>query len=181
MSAPDRAGPPPEGFFAAIARGCPAAAEAFARHYWPIAYRAASRLFPHHDAEDVASEAIRRVWLAAKTRGIAAENELSYVLGAVRNAGSDYLKKRRTMPAGDRPAAADVTEVVRVEVRLDVAAAIARLPDALRRTSELRHVLGQSYQQIATALGVPIGTVRSRLYEALEQLCGLLGSGEERP
>ena len=55
--------------------------------------------------------------------------------------------------------------------RLDgVRAAIARLPEPLRETIELRVSQDLSYQEISELLSVPIGTVRSRLHNAVEQL-----------
>ena len=44
--------------------------------------------------------------------------------------------------------------------------AIEALPDAARRTLELREIDGLSYAEIAKALGVPKGTVMSRLFYA---------------
>jgi len=48
--------------------------------------------------------------------------------------------------------------------------AIGGLPEAMRETLELRVGQDLSYAEIAVALGVPIGTVRSRLHSAIEQL-----------
>lgn len=59
--------------------------------------------------------------------------------------------------------------------RLDaMRTAIAGLPGALRETLELRVSQDLSYQEIASVLNVPIGTVRSRLHNAIEQLRGRL-------
>lgn len=53
--------------------------------------------------------------------------------------------------------------------------AIAQLPDALRETLELRVSQDLSYQEISTVLDVPVGTVRSRLHNAVEQLRSRMG------
>ena len=55
------------------------------------------------------------------------------------------------------------------ETRLEVDAVLAQLSEELRVTLLLREVAGQSYAEIAEELGVPIGTVRSRLSAAREQ------------
>jgi len=47
---------------------------------------------------------------------------------------------------------------------------IARLPDLQRETLELRLRDGLSYEEIADVLGIPIGTVRSRLHHAVKRL-----------
>jgi RNA polymerase sigma-70 factor (ECF subfamily) len=54
----------------------------------------------------------------------------------------------------------------RAELRGQLARAIALLPEDARRTLELREIDGLSYQEIAECLGVPKGTVMSRLHYA---------------
>jgi len=56
------------------------------------------------------------------------------------------------------------------ELRLRLDAAIAELSDELRTTFLLRSERGLDYQEIAEALSIPIGTVRSRLKRAREAL-----------
>jgi len=48
--------------------------------------------------------------------------------------------------------------------------AIANLPDHLRETLVLRLVCEMTYEEIAAVLEIPIGTVRSRLHEAVRRL-----------
>lgn len=52
--------------------------------------------------------------------------------------------------------------------------AIARLTPELRETLELRLTDELSYEEIAGALGIPVGTVRSRLHHAVRQLRAVL-------
>ena len=54
----------------------------------------------------------------------------------------------------------------RAELRAQLSRAIAQLPEDARRTLELREIDGLSYQEIAECLGVPKGTVMSRLHYA---------------
>ena len=55
-------------------------------------------------------------------------------------------------------------------LREDLLRALNGLPDEFRVVVVLADVEGQSYQEIATALGVPIGTARSRLARARGRL-----------
>ncbi len=55
-----------------------------------------------------------------------------------------------------------------VAARLD--AAIARLPTDQREAVILRHRLGLSYEEMCGTLGVPLGTIKSRLARALTAL-----------
>jgi RNA polymerase sigma factor (sigma-70 family) len=61
----------------------------------------------------------------------------------------------------------------------DVAVAIATLPQGERDTLLLFAWEGMPYDQIATALDVPVGTVRSRLNRARGRLRELVGESEE--
>jgi RNA polymerase sigma-70 factor (ECF subfamily) len=54
----------------------------------------------------------------------------------------------------------------RAELRAELVRAIGALPEDARRTLELREIDGLSYQEIAECLGVPKGTVMSRLHYA---------------
>ena len=59
---------------------------------------------------------------------------------------------------------------IREQDALMVRGAIARLPEPLRLVVNLRYEAGLSYAEIGSLLGVPIGTVGSRLASALQQL-----------
>jgi RNA polymerase sigma-70 factor (ECF subfamily) len=84
-------------------------------------------------------------------------------------------------PETPEPAAA----ALRGELREQLAEAIGELPDDARRTLILREVDGLSYAEIASALGVPKGTVMSRLHYARRRLrerlieMGAAEAGEE--
>ena len=54
------------------------------------------------------------------------------------------------------------------EIRQTVIDAIGKLPDDLRTAIMLREVDGMSYEEIATVMDCPIGTVRSRIFRARE-------------
>jgi len=61
---------------------------------------------------------------------------------------------------------APIEQVERAELREQLARAIATLPPEARRTLELREIDELSYEEIARVLGVPKGTVMSRLHHA---------------
>jgi len=64
------------------------------------------------------------------------------------------------------------------ETRLAVHAVLARLPADLRAALVLRELEGLDYVEIAETLGVPVGTVRSRLFTARERFRALWGETE---
>jgi RNA polymerase sigma-70 factor (ECF subfamily) len=62
--------------------------------------------------------------------------------------------------------------------RDDLAAAMGELPDDQRAVIVLRHVLGFSPREIGRVLGLPTGTVNSRMRRGLDALAERLGEGE---
>ena len=63
-----------------------------------------------------------------------------------------------------------------VDAQMDVAAALALLPEEYRTAIVLRHVADLDYEEIASIQGVPVGTVRSRLARGRAQLAEILGN-----
>ena len=61
-------------------------------------------------------------------------------------------------------------ELLREEIERTVYDAIADLPEDLRTAIMLREMDGMSYQEIATTMECPIGTVRSRIFRAREAI-----------
>jgi RNA polymerase sigma-70 factor (ECF subfamily) len=64
------------------------------------------------------------------------------------------------------------------ELRVKIDAAIDKLPPSLRELFVWRHVNGFSYEEMAEIKGLPLGTVKNRVFQAKEILKKLL---EERP
>ena len=75
-------------------------------------------------------------------------------------------------PARERASPAGQLE--RSELRSVVADAIEKLPDDARQTLVLREIEGLSYAEIAECLGVPKGTVMSRLHNARRRVKEIL-------
>jgi RNA polymerase sigma-70 factor (ECF subfamily) len=135
-------------------------------------YRAAWALCGSRaDAEDLVQETFARV--LATPRRVRAESDLAYLLAALRNT---FLSSRRTAsrrivaidpPPGfepvDRSGARRPDEAL--EVR-EVFALIAGLADGFRDALVAVDVVGLSYAEAATLLGVKEATITSRVYRA---------------
>jgi RNA polymerase sigma factor (sigma-70 family) len=68
--------------------------------------------------------------------------------------------------------------LIRKQAKERIDQAIAGLPLAYREVIVLRELEGLSYEQIAEAVGIPLGTVMSRLARARAQLRAALGRGD---
>lgn len=87
-------------------------------------------------------------------------------------------RKRRPTPTDDT---VDVSTPARdgpdsVADRLDVHAALDQLPEDYRAPVVMRDLLGMDYAEIAESLGIPPGTVRSRISRGRAALATLLGN-----
>lgn len=99
------------------------------------------------------------------------------------NSALDELRRRarRPIPTADQldwPAHDDTPSPdQRVVDRLGLNDALARLSPDFRAAVVLRDVVGMDYAEIADSLGLPIGTVRSRIARGRRHLAELLGGG----
>ena len=96
----------------------------------------------------------------------------AYLFGIARHVGTDALRRRRPTEEFFETAAESVAPK---DDRLDaMRAAIAALPEPQRETLLLRLQQELSYEEIAEVLGIPVGTVRSRLHGAVRRLHEIL-------
>lgn len=133
--------------------------------------RLVRRGVPGSDADDCMQETALRV-LRAEQRG-ATLGGAGFVALLLRNARVDWLRRRgvrQTVLGGALDPDAHPVALPRDERRLDVEAALVRLPEAAREVVLLSTRDGLSYREIAERLGIPEGTVKSRMSRALATL-----------
>jgi RNA polymerase sigma-70 factor (ECF subfamily) len=149
----------------------------------PRLYRAARAWTrSREEAEDLVQETYARV--LARPRLIHGEDDVGYLLRAMRNTLISRRRSEQRRPVttellddallGSRPSD---DPAVAVETR-QVHAAIAELPDEFRDALVAVDVAGLSYPEAARLLGVPEGTLTSRLFRARDRVARTL-SGEE--
>ena len=151
--------------------GIPTWDEVARRHgdfLFTVAYRLTG---DHHDAQDLVQEVLLRV-----QRGLATyrPGSMEAWLGRITtNAFLDDVRRRRRRPLVALPddpdlavpPAPSVDEALAAEALPDdVTAALQRLPEDYRVNVVLCDVVGLRYEEIADELGVPVGTVRSRIH-----------------
>jgi RNA polymerase sigma-70 factor (ECF subfamily) len=125
-------------------------------------------------AEDAAQEAFIRAWkhIARYQPRSAFRN---WVYRIATNAAVDVLRRERETVDVDElplptPGEGPEASLVKTERGERVRQAVLALPEASRTVLVLREYEGLSYKEIAGTLGIPIGTVMSRLNYARNRL-----------
>jgi RNA polymerase sigma-70 factor (ECF subfamily) len=132
-----------------------------------------------HLAEDITQETFLRV--LARPRRLRSGSEFPYLARTLRNVLHDHRRsERRTPPVGDTelddlPRTRSDGDPLAAARAQEVYAAVAGLPAPLRDVVAAVDLAGLSYAEAATALGVPRGTVMSRLFRARARLAAALG------
>ncbi|GIJ58430.1 RNA polymerase sigma factor [Virgisporangium aurantiacum] len=133
-----------------------------------------------HAAEEVVLDALVTVWgRAARFEGRSTVR--SWLYGVVRHHALNR-RRRRPLPLADNTGLdevasdADGPEALSLAAvtRAQLAAAIERLPEHHREIIALAFVAELSQPEIAEVLGVPVGTVKSRLHRARRDLAQLI-------
>jgi RNA polymerase sigma-70 factor (ECF subfamily) len=105
----------------------------------------------------------------------------SWVLKIASNTCLDFLRSRRPQHVSTEevviadPAEDPASRFASGRIRMRIEEAIKTLPENLRAAIVLRHQEGMSYEEIANALEVPIGTVKTWIKRGREMLKSRLG------
>ncbi|MGD0813434.1 MAG: sigma-70 family RNA polymerase sigma factor [Verrucomicrobiota bacterium] len=125
-----------------------------------------------HDSPQMAEDLLQETFAAAMKhpdRLLQADSPRAYLFGMARNLSAEM--HRRSRPTEELPAEPTMAEAETADPRLEVMReGIERLNAASRQVLELRLQRELSYEEMAASLGVPVGTVRSRLHHAVRQL-----------
>ena len=133
------------------------------------------------EAEEALDDTFYAAWVGARSfRG--GSRVSSWLFGIAYRKGLKALERhgrRREVAIEDgaaEPPAPDSPrlDLERQELARAVAAALAVLPREQRRVVELTYYRGLSYPEISALVGVPVGTVKTRMFHARRRLRALL-------
>lgn len=155
--------------------------EAFERHVVPeltvLLHVARTMTAREHDAEDLVQDTLLRAYNAIDC--FDGSHPRAWLFTIMRNAQTNRTRRRRPELLDD-PNDTDRVEADSakspeklVEERLfveAVASALATLPRRMTEVVELIDIDGLTYPEAAAALGVPVGTVMSRLHRARRKI-----------
>lgn len=149
------------------------------RRHAPVALRTALLLGAGADAEDVVQEAFVKAYtgLGRFREGASFRPWLLRIVtnearnlhrGSGRRQAREHLAWQRTQPLLATASPDDA--VLTAARRAALVSALGELPERDRQVVVCRHLLELDERETATVLGVPLGTVKSRLSRALRKL-----------
>ncbi|HVB38327.1 MAG TPA: sigma-70 family RNA polymerase sigma factor [Vicinamibacterales bacterium] len=147
------------------------------RPIYALAYRVIGR---EEDARDVCQETFLRAFRAIG--GFRGQSKFSSWLYRIAlNLCRDWIRRERRAPVVQAPEGVDLVDlasarepvesiedlVARHDLSRRVARAMAVLPEEQRTAIILKEYHGLTFQEIATLVGCPLSTVKTRLYQGL--------------
>jgi RNA polymerase sigma factor (sigma-70 family) len=159
-------------------RGEPQALEDAYRSLGALVMSYLSRYVPQPDIEDVMQRVFYEVW-RVHDRYDPGQSLRGWVLGIARKRAIDHLRQRRDVVVpldsmreitGD-----DGREIAERLVWADeLRGALGLLPELQREVIEMAYFESYTQNEIALALNIPLGTVKTRTARGLQRLAGLL-------
>jgi len=172
-----------EALVALVARGDEDALAELYDRIGRIAYGLALRVLRDDRlAEDAVQDGFLAVWRTAAAFRPERAKASTWVLTLVHRRAVDLVRReerRRAEPLAEEASVAEAAEPteeaawLRFE-RERVQAALGQLPDTQREALELAYYGGFSQSELAERLGVPLGTIKSRMFAGLARLRELL-------
>jgi RNA polymerase sigma-70 factor (ECF subfamily) len=144
------------------------------------------------DAEDLLVEIFAEIWERGDRFDPSRGSPIGHLMGLARSRVVDRLRSQRAASraaldgASDVEAAADLQNAdlgpldsaIGAEQRAKVTQALQALPPEQRQSLELAYFEGLSHAEVAQRLKLPLGTVKSRIRQALLRLRDTLVPGE---
>ncbi len=137
-------------------------------------------------AEEITQDVFTRAWEKAKTYDVELSKVSTWLISITRNRAIDELRRGRIRPERYSVSWADVGEDPIDESsspeetseigwrQTAVRAAVSSLPPEQRQALALAYFKGYSHSEIATILGEPLGTVKTRIRLAMIKLREIL-------
>lgn len=146
--------------------------------YGRLAYALAYRILGESaGAEDVVHDAFLSAWRGAGTYRPDRGNARGWLLSIVHHRAVDVLRRKTAFRAAPLEAAAatasDDDTAASAERNVEQAGVrrvLRDLPEAQRRTIELAYFGGYSQAELASLMGVPLGTVKGRVRIGLQKM-----------
>lgn len=163
-----------------FAAGDEQALEECQRRYGPLLLANARRIAGPNDAEDVVQTVMIEAWRKRHRYDPGRPLE-AWLLTILRRRAIDLVRKRKPVlvnldTAGERSGTDGRETAERFAVAFDMRRALNELPNPQRETLVLTYFGGLSQSQVATRIGTPLGTTKTRTARGLQRLAELIGT-----
>lgn len=153
--------------------------ERYDRAVYHLAYR---MLRNTEDARDATQEAFFKAYRSLRTFKPGAKFS-TWIFAIAYHGCCDRLNRSKRFSNEELPDRADPTpgpeqQAIALDEASRLRAAIEALPEKYRAVITLFHLQGKQYEEIAEVLSLPMGTVKTHLFRAKEQLRRLLAGTE---
>ncbi|PCD77412.1 RNA polymerase sigma factor [Pseudothioclava arenosa] len=162
-----------------------AAARSLTLRFAPLAFRVALRMLGDRaEAEDLAQEAMLRLWKIAPDWRNGEAKVSTWLYRVVSNLATDRLRKRRGVGLDEAPEIEDgrasvLDEMIETGRAAALQAALQALPERQRQAVILRHIEGMSNPEIAEAMEIGVEAVESLTARGKRGLAKLLAGQRE--
>lgn len=161
------------------AEGFATLVERYDRAVYHLCYRTLHNV---EEARDATQEAFFKAYRSLRTFKQGAKFS-TWIFAIAYHACCDRLNRNKRysneeMPERADPAPGPEREAIALDEARRLRAAIDALPEKYRTVITLYHLQGKQYEEIAEVLGLPMGTVKTHLFRAKEQLRKLLSAAE---
>jgi RNA polymerase sigma-70 factor (ECF subfamily) len=173
-----------EALVALVARAEEDALSELYERFGRVAYGLALRILRDPTlAEDAVQDGFLAVWRSASRFVAERANASTWILTLVHRRAVDIVRReqpRRTEPLEEAPPALAPDTEEQAWLRLQrgrVQEALKALPDKQREALELAYYGGFTQSELASRLGEPLGTIKSRMFSGLAHLREILAEG----
>lgn len=140
-------------------------------------------------AEELVQETMIKVWRKAPTFSANQASASTWMYTIARNTRIDWLRKQNRQNPDDlnaddiydeREDPTPYSSLVQIRNKKQINEQLGKLPEEQAEVLKLMYFQGKSGQQVADTLGLPLGTVKSRIRLALNKMkLGLMPAFEE--
>ncbi|HXI11507.1 MAG TPA: sigma-70 family RNA polymerase sigma factor [Thermoanaerobaculia bacterium] len=175
---------PPQDLLPAVATGDIDAFAALYDRHSSILFGLLVRILNNReDAQEALQETFTQIWTRATMFDAARGSELAWVLSIARSRGIDRLRSRKIRSERESEAGQEISVIsggvehrsgidaaVASQTAVLVRTALAELPEPQRKALELAYFEGMSQSEIASSLGEPLGTIKTRMQLGMKKL-----------
>lgn len=152
-------------------------------HYGDTLYGVIFRMVGDEaEAKDILQDAFVKIWKKSKMYDPSKGKLFTWLMSIVRNQAIDLIRKNKRAgkihgDASDVVMEVTVADNADLSLNYDIQKVLAQLDDHQRELIEHSYIFGYTHPQIAEKFDMPLGTVKTRIRGAMQQLRTIFNNG----